>query len=185
MGLFRKKQQEFNPFEHVEEADVLYEYEGLKLQLYFLDKYDFEDKVERKQNTYIHVKENELQLLLDRELYEAVPELYNDKALAAQYNYFNYNTSMKLSLFLLGGASISVGLYFVLSMWMDITGALVTGIFGGGIFMMTYFYRSIRKDMMGRGNALRQEMVNIFGEEKLDALLDKQIEIAREKGYNV
>lgn len=179
------KKEKFNPFDHVGEADVSYDYNGRNLSIYFIDKYDFGDQFDKKQMTYIHADDKGIYLLLDEELYKEVPELYTQEALYAQYEYFTYRTSLKLSTFYIGGIGVAVVTFIILNFLFNVQNALSSSIIPGALFMVVYSVRVLKKDQRARGEQLRANMIKLMGEEKLDSLLDKQVEIARKRGYEV
>ncbi len=179
----KQKKNQFNPFEQVGEANVHYNYEGLDLNVYFVDNYDFKDEIMEKQMTYINMTETGFSIILEKALFDAVPELYSQEALHAQYVYFHKRTSMNLWIFL-GGAVVFGGATFGLAyLFSTLTTAVFAGAIVGVSFMFGYLFRVLKRDMMGARQTLRDDMIKIYGEEKLDKLLDRQQQIAEERGY--
>lgn len=178
-----KKKDLFNPFENAGNPDVTHELDGLTLNVYFVDNYDFKDDILEKQMTFVNTERTAFSVMLEKDLYDAVPELYNAEALKAQHTYFHHRTTMNLWKFFLGGILLFGAVFGIMQFFSDIQSALFGGAIVGMFYMIAYFFRTLKKDMVSARFVLRENMIKIFGEKKLDELLDKQQEIAEQKGY--
>jgi hypothetical protein len=179
----KKADKKFNPFAEVGEPDLFYNPEGVEISVFFIDKYDFKDKVLERQMTYIHANKSDLKILIEEELYTEVPELYTVEALLAQHKYFQHKTTWNIWKFLLGGFGIGVALYFGLNLFLTPQASMLVGFLTGAFFMFWYLFRSMKNDLIQARFELRERMINVFGEKKLDELLDKQEKLAEKRGY--
>jgi len=179
----RKKKKQFNPFDNVGAADVHFNYEGLDLDVYFIDGYDFKDEILRRQMTYINITRTGFSIILEKALYDAVPELYTQDALYAQYVYFNKRTSMNIWMFLGGPLVVGGSAFGLVYLFSTIINAVFIGAIMGVAFMFGYLYKVLKRDMVNARQKLRDDMIKMYGEKKLDELLDKQQKIAEERGY--
>ncbi len=176
----RKREEGFKVFPIEQAPDMEYQYNELDIKIYFMENYENGEEALKRQLTFVNHDDTSFSILLEKKLYDIAPELYTKESLAAQHGYFTTKPTMNMWLLLGGGFGVIVGIAFILSMYFTGLLPMVLGVIGGSIYMMWMFTRSFNRDLRESAENLRAEMVRLCGEEKLDELVFKQQEYAKQ-----
>lgn len=181
MSLKKKNDAHFNPFDLLTKADIEYTHNDLELKIYFIDEYDFKEKALKNQIFHIQNERNKFSILLEREGYDLVPELFTKEVLTAQCEYFMSTTNKNLPILLISGLLITAITGFVFNIWLTTATAVLFALFVGATYMIVYLYRSFQSAVIEGRKKLRAKLIDLLGESKLDRLLDNQQKYAERR----
>ncbi len=179
-GRRRKVEEGFKVFPIEQTPDLEYQHNELDIKIYFMENYENGEEAIKRQLTYVNHDETSFSILLEKRLYDLAPELYTKESLAAQHAYFTTKPTMNMWLLLGGGFGIIIAISFIASLYTDGLLSIVLGVIGGSMYTMWMFTRSFNRDLKNSAEALRAEMIRLCGEEKLDELVERQQEYAKQ-----
>jgi hypothetical protein len=180
----RRKEEEFKVFPMEQAPDVEMQHNGIDIKIYFMENYEKGAEAIKRQLTFVERDETTFSILLEKELYELAPELYTKESLAAQHGYFATRSTINPFIVIGGGFGImAVVTIDIILLAQDVLLGMTLGIVGGLGFMLWVFVRTFNKDMERASTTLRATMTELYGEEKLDELVQRQEQYAKQKRF--
>lgn len=175
--------EHFDPFPLEMEPEFSYDYEGLDLRVYYLDNYEKKREALEQQPTFIYTRNDAFYVLLEKQMYDMAPELYSKEVLAAQCRFYSNNASKHALKIIGGGVGITLIGFLISNIFMGWLYAIMLSMAIGVAYMMFMLFRTMKNDMIEARYNLRQELIELLGEEQLDSLLKRQEAYAKSKGF--
>ncbi|XMB86287.1 hypothetical protein RJG79_00380 [Mycoplasmatota bacterium WC44] len=181
----------YDPFVEVDNPDIEYIDGNKVLSLYFIDVYPF--KEEALENRIFHIKTemNKFSVLLEKEIYDLVPDYYSKESLSLQCDYYGNVTRKNLSRLLLGGLLIGLATTFLLASTLieSVVLSSIVGLLAAFVYIIIYLNTVFQKYLAKGREKLRIGMIELLGEKRfkrINAIQEeyisrREVEIAKAK----
>lgn len=180
------KTHAYDPFSEVGEPDIQYNLGKKDLRIYFIDNYPFKQETLEQRLLHVHTDPNKFYVMLEKEIYDLVPEFYSEQSLSLQCDFYGNVTRKNLRSMMLGGLIVGlIGTYLLsISFIPNILISGLLGLFLAVIYMIVYLNSVFQKNLTKGRESLRNGLIDLFGEKRLDemnALQEKYMERREEE----
>jgi|GEM_PF-4630494 len=157
--------EEFEPFRKHEKGKK-------DLRVYLIENHSQKDELLRQQLIHIHNGANEFYVMVEKELYDLIPEYYSEEALFIQSTFFRKVSRDNVIRMMLYGMGFGIITMIVCSFFMVMLTASLVGVIGALFFMIIYLNTFFQKQLRSSRMELRQNLINEFTEKRLDEIID-------------
>lgn len=169
----RKKTIRF--FDFVEEPDIQHEIDGVKIYIFFIDRYDFKDAALRRQLFHMEARKESISLLLEEEIYRKIPGYYSPESLLQVHNYFMRLHERSIwPAFALGFVVTVLGGLIAWLLNIDLYNASLIGGALGTVAMITLLIMLMRRQQNMAREEMRFQLEQVHGEAQLKTYLEVQ-----------
>jgi hypothetical protein len=169
-------------FKQLQEPDVHQTIENIDVNVFYLDNYPFKDEALKQQLFFMQADKSSISLLLEKEIYDLIPEYYSAPSLLIVHQY--YMSIYRKKVFPAFGIGLAVAITFGLisdlfNVSVDISGLLSLGL---GTFTMLFLLTySMRRQQTKARLDMRERLTKLHGDRKLNAYLERQEKYMEER----
>lgn len=169
-------------FKQLPAPDVHQTIDNVDVNIHFLDDLPFKDEALKEQLFFMQADKTSISLLLEKEIYDLIPEYYSPSSLMIVHQYYMaLNRKSLLPSFGIGlGIAIGFGLLADLfNVSADISGLLSLGL---GTFTMLFLLTYLaRRQQANARTQMRERLTELHGDRKLNAYLERQEKYMEER----
>jgi len=164
-------------FDFVEEPDIQHEIDGVKVYIFFIDKYDFKEAALRRQLFHMEAQSTSISLLLEESIYRKIPEYYSAESLLQVHKYFMRLHERRFWPAFLLGVGFAVMFGFIAWLFsIDIVNSGLTGGMIGTLVMIGVLLYMMRRQQNFAREEMRFNLEQLHGESQLRTYLEAQDE---------
>lgn len=168
------KRKHHNWFDRCDQPNINYVVDGIDLNIYFLDNYEWKDDAMRQEVYHVEGRDKSFSILLEEKLYDSMPEYYNKESLKIMHEYYTSITSINYKIRLIIGVVLTMMFIPLLEVvFQSLVMATLGSMSIGFMYYYLFLYRNMQKNMYESRIRLREELVKVHGEKELDIMLDK------------
>ncbi len=161
-----------DPFKNVGEPFITYENNKSDLRIYLLDANSLRDAAVKQQLVYIKSSGNKYFIMIEKELYDLIPDYYSEISLSAQADFFSTVSKGNIfKLFLVGLVTAIISTILLMFIFPMITSSFV-GVILAILTMFLYINTIFKKQIDKERLKLRKTIIKAYGETKLDQMID-------------
>jgi len=156
--------------------------EDIDVNVYFLDDYPFKEEALRQQLFFMRADKTSISLLLEKAIYDLIPEYYSASSLLIVHQY--YMEIQRKNFFPAFGTGLAVALLGGVGSDLLGVSAELSGLMSLGLgtftmlFVLTYMLR--RQQAKARDD-MRESLTKFHGDRKLNAYLERQEKYMEER----
>jgi len=156
--------------------------EGIDVNVYFLDDYSFKEEALRQQLFFMKADNTSISLLLEKEIYDLIPDYYSAPSLLIVHQY--YMEVQRKHFFPAFGIGLAVALVGgvvsdLLSVSAELSGLLSLGL--GTFTMLLVLTYTLRRQQFKARDDMRERLTKLHGDRKLNAYLERQEKYMEER----
>jgi len=169
-------------FEQVTTPDVQQTIENVDINVYFLDGYAFKHDALKNQLFYMSADRGSISLLLEKQIYEAIPDYYSAQSLLVVHRYFmSLNRRSLIPAF-----SVGITVTLVIGWAVEFFGLAIasSGLLSlglGTLSMLVVLTLSFRRLQEKARTTMRESLIELHGETTLNAYLERQEKYMQER----
>lgn len=169
-------------FHKLSEPNVHYTVDSIDVNIYFLDDVDFKDEALQQQLFFMQSKPKSISLLLEKQIYDLIPEYYSAQSLLVVHQYFTEIYKKKFGFAFTGGFVISVIASILIEVF-NIQFAF-SGFYGiaiGTMSMLLLLNYTLRRQQRLARETMRERLIALHGENRLNSFLERQEKYMQER----
>ena len=169
-------------FDFVEEPDIQHEIDGVMVNIFFVDKYEFKEAALRRQLFHMEAQSASISLLLEESIYRKIPEYYSAESLLQVHKYFMRLHERRFWPAFLLGIAFAVAFGFITWFFsIDLINAGLTGgVIGTSVMIGVLLYMMRRQQNFAR-EEMRFNLEQVHGEAQLKTYLELQDDYMSER----
>ena len=169
-------------FNMVKEPNVQQTIDSIDVNVYFLDGYDFKVEALQHQLFFMQAKAKSISLLLEKEIYDLIPEYYSAQSLLIVHQYYTEMYKRKFLSAFAGGFAVSILVGVLIEIFeIDLAFAGLYGIALGTLTMLFILTYTVRRQQRMARDTMRERLIALHGENKLNAYLERQEQYMQER----
>lgn len=164
------------------EPDVQYTIESIDVNVYFLDRYDFKEEALRQQLFFMQAKPKSISLLLEKQIYDLIPDYYSAQSLLIVHQYYTEIYKKKFVSAFIGGFAVSIIVGVLIEVFeIQFAFSSLYGIAIGTMTMLLILMFSVRRQQSVARDTMRERLIALHGETKLNEYLERQEKYMQER----
>jgi hypothetical protein len=169
-------------FNRLHEPDVQDTIESIAVNVYFLDGYDFKKEALQQQLFFMQAKPKSISLLLEKEIYDLIPNYYSAQSLLIVHKYYTEIYKKKFVAAFTGGFAVSIIVGVLIEVFeLQFAFSGLYGVAIGTMTMLLILTLSVRRQQRVARDTMRERLIALHGENRLNAYLERQEKYMQER----